>query len=355
MTDTDDRMQRIAKVIARSGVCSRRAAETLIEEGRVTVEGEKITSPALNVGPEADIRVDGKPIPKIEAARLWRYYKPTGLICTNSDMQGRPTIFQRLPKELPRVISVGRLDLNSEGLLLLTNDGELARRLELPETGWVRRYRVRVHGTVDADKLKTLEKGVTVDGVRYGSIKVEVERQQGSNAWLLVSLAEGKNREIRKVMEHLGYPVNRLIRISYGPFQLGRLSKGEVEEVSPGVLRDQTGRPHKGAKAKPRKPKPGYKAARKARHKDGEQETSSAPPARGKRPPAKRSGSKPVSGGKALSGKSSGAGGKDGRSGSSIRMQEKQSRSEGSSAGKAFRTRLTSGKPSSGAKGRTGR
>lgn len=258
--------QRIAKAMARAGLCSRRDAERWIEAGRVQVNGRAIDSPALTVGPEDAVLVDGKPLPAPEPARLWRYHKPRGLVTSARDEQGRATVFDNLPDRLPRVVSVGRLDINSEGLLLLTNDGELARRLELPSTGWVRRYRVRAHGRVDADRLAALADGVTVEGVRYGPIRAELESQQASNAWVTVSLQEGKNREVRRVMEHLGYTVNRLMRVAYGPFQLGRLNPGEVEEVSPRILREQLGEakrivPGKGgaAKAKPKPVKPGHR------------------------------------------------------------------------------------------------
>ncbi len=233
--------ERIAKVIARAGLCSRREAERWITDGRVKVDGKVLDSPATTVTAKNMVLVDGKPLPEREDTRLWRYHKPSGLLTTNSDPKGRATIFEKLPETLPRLISIGRLDLNSEGLLLLTNDGELARRLELPSTGWVRRYRVRVHGRVDQEALAKLEKGVEVEGVKYGSIKATLDRQQGANAWLTVGLAEGKNREVRKVMEHLGLPVSRLIRIAYGPFQLGNLSRGEVEEVRQKTLREQLG------------------------------------------------------------------------------------------------------------------
>jgi 23S rRNA pseudouridine2605 synthase len=185
------------------------------------------------------VEVDGQPLPSVRLMRLWRYHKPQGLITSHADPQGRPTVFARLPASLGRVISIGRLDLNSEGLLLLTNDGELARRLELPKTGWTRRYRVRVHGVVDETKLKGLEKGITVSGVSYGPIRAELDNQNRSNAWVTISLNEGRNREIRKVMNHLGLEVNRLIRIAFGPFQLGNLSRGQTDEISGKVLRDQ--------------------------------------------------------------------------------------------------------------------
>ena len=233
--------ERIAKRLARAGLCSRRDAERWIADGRVSVDGKVLDSPALAVTDASDIRVDGKPIPEPEPPRLWRYHKPAGLVTTHKDERGRPTVFERLPPNLPRLISVGRLDLNSEGLLLLTNDGELARELELPARGWLRRYRVRVHGAVDAARLAALEKGLTIDGVAYGPIRAELDRTQGTNAWLTLSLREGKNREVRRVMEHLGLSVTRLIRIAYGPFQLGELERGQVDEVPRRVLREQLG------------------------------------------------------------------------------------------------------------------
>jgi len=248
---TDEKGERIAKRLARAGLCSRREAERWIEAGRVVVNGHKLDSPACVVAPEDLILVDGKPLAEPERTRLWRYHKPAGLVTTHKDPEGRPTVFQHLPDSMPRVISVGRLDLNSEGLLLLTNDGELARRLELPSNAWVRRYRVRVHGEVSADALARLEKGVTVEGVAYGAIKATLDRQQGANAWLTVSLQEGKNREIRKVMEHLGWPVTRLIRVAYGPFQLGTLDEGGTEEVPGKVLREQLGEGKEVLHAKP--------------------------------------------------------------------------------------------------------
>lgn len=224
--------ERIAKVMARAGLCSRREAETWIYEGRVSVDGTILDSPAFCVTPENHITVDGKSLPKKAPSRLWLYYKPKGLVTSHKDELGRPTLFDALPKGLPRVISIGRLDLNSEGLILLTNDGELARHLELPSTGWVRTYRVRVYGHVDSQTLKNLKKGITVEGIHYGAITATLERQQGDNAWLLVSLKEGKNREIRRVFEHLGWPVNRLIRTHYGPYELGTLKPGEVKAVA---------------------------------------------------------------------------------------------------------------------------
>ncbi len=232
---------RIARALARAGLCSRREAEAWIVAGRVAVNGRVLTSPALDLPAEALVTVDGRPLPRMEPPRLWRYHKPRGLITTARDPQGRPTVFERLPPGLPRVMAVGRLDLNSEGLLLLTNDGTLKRRLELPATGWTRRYRVRVHGAVDADSLAALAKGITIDGVRYGPVRAALDRRQGSNAWLTMALTEGRNREVRRICEHLGWPVTRLIRVAYGPFQLGHLPPGAVDEVPPKVLREQLG------------------------------------------------------------------------------------------------------------------
>src|SRR6204780_2988353 len=221
-----ERGERIAKVLARAGLCSRRDAERWIAEGRVVLDGQVLTSPAVTVTPGSIILVDGKPLAEPEPTRLWRYHKPAGLVTSHKDEKGRETMFDKLPPELGRVISVGRLDLASEGLILLTKDGELARRLELPSTGWIRRYKVRIHGTVAPERLAALEHGVTIEGVRYGPIKAEFERQQGANAWCMMTLTEGKNREVRRVFEHLGCTVNRLIRLSYGPFQLGPLQRG---------------------------------------------------------------------------------------------------------------------------------
>lgn len=240
-SETGAKGERVAKVIARAGICSRRDAERLVAAGRVALNGRVLDTPAVTVGPEDRIEVDGKLLETRERTRLWLFHKPKGLVTTNRDPEGRPTVFSALPRELPRVLTVGRLDINTEGLLLLTNDGGLARLLELPSTGWLRRYRVRAHGRIDQAALDALRQGVTIDGMIYGAIEAEVERVQGSNLWLLVGLREGKNREIRRVMEHLGLSVNRLIRVSYGPFQLGDLDDGEVREVRGRVLRDQLG------------------------------------------------------------------------------------------------------------------
>jgi 23S rRNA pseudouridine2605 synthase len=233
--------ERIAKALSRAGVASRRDAERLVIAGRVSVNGEVVTSPATNVLAGDRLAVDGVAVPPPEAVRLWLYHKPAGLVTTEKDEEGRETVFDALPEEMPRVMSIGRLDLTSEGLLLLTNDGEVKRKLELPATGWTRRYRVRIHGSLSEADLDRLRSGITVDGVDYLPMEVTFDRQTGANAWLTVALKEGKNREIRRVMEHLGVTVNRLIRVSYGPFQLGDLPVGEVEEVKPRIVRDQLG------------------------------------------------------------------------------------------------------------------
>ena len=238
---TDHPGERIAKVIARAGVASRREAERLIADGHVRVNGQKIDSPALNVTPSDTITVKGRAIGPADPPRLWLYHKPAGLVTSARDEKGRPTVFDALPEDMPRVMSVGRLDINSEGLLLLTNDGALKRRMELPSTGWLRRYRVRLKGTPKDADFEPLRRGIEVDGERFQPMQVTLDRQQGANAWVTVALREGKNREIRRAMEAIGFTVNRLIRVSYGPFQLGTLKRGEVEEVRPRVVRDQLG------------------------------------------------------------------------------------------------------------------
>jgi 23S rRNA pseudouridine2605 synthase len=233
--------QRIAKVIARAGLASRREAEAWIAAGRVAVNGAVIASAALDVTGSDRITIDGEPLRVRQRTRLFLYHKPRGLLTTHADPRGRPTIFQNLPRDLPRLISVGRLDFNTEGLLLLTNDGTLARLLELPSTGWLRRYRVRAHGAITQDKLDGLRRGVTISGIHYGPIEATLDRVQASNVWLTLGIREGKNREVRNVLGHLGLAVTRLIRISFGPFQLGELREGEIEEVRTRVLRDQLG------------------------------------------------------------------------------------------------------------------
>lgn len=234
MNSSSEEKERIAKRIARAGLCSRRDAERWILEGRVAVDGQIITTPATIVTNKMQVMVDGKPINEAPSPRVWLHYKPVGLLTTHHDPQGRPTIFESLSSSLPRVISIGRLDLNSEGLILLTNDGELARYAELPSTGWARSYRVRVYGFVDKAALATLTEGITVEGVTYGRIEAEIAKEAENtrtNTWLFMTLFEGKNREIRKVLAYLGLRVNRLIRMSYGPFSLGNLKPGDVKEV----------------------------------------------------------------------------------------------------------------------------
>ena len=257
--------ERIAKRLARAGLCSRRDAERWIAEGRVKVDGELLKTPACVVTSRSRIEVDGKPLPDADRARLWRYHKPVGELVTARDPQGRPTIFDALPKGMPRTIAVGRLDFMSEGLLLLTNDGELARKLELPANGWTRRYRARVHGAVDEAKLASLKKGITVDGVHYGPIEASLDRQQRSNAWLNVALTEGKNREVRKVLAYLGLPVVRLIRVAFGPIHLGELPAAQVDEVPSQALATLLGVAQKRgegwAKPKPRSSSRGPKQA----------------------------------------------------------------------------------------------
>ncbi|MFN7605295.1 MAG: pseudouridine synthase [Hyphomonadaceae bacterium] len=233
--------ERIAKALARAGLCSRREAERWIEEGRISVNGVVLESPAFNVTAQDRIAVDGRPVDSPEPTRLWRYHKPDGLVTTHKDPQGRETVFDHLPEDLPRVISVGRLDLSSEGLLLLTNDGGLARSLELPSTGWLRRYRVRAFGRVSQEELAKLADGITVDGITYGPMEAILDRAETANAWITVSIREGKNREVRRVLEAIGLKVNRLIRVSYGPFQLGKMPPGSVEEVAPSALKEMLG------------------------------------------------------------------------------------------------------------------
>ena len=239
--EEEPKEERIAKRMARSGLCSRRDAERWILAKRVIVDGIIIDTPALKVGGKSVILVDGKAIPEKDKPRLWCYHKPTGQITTTRDVRGRTTVFDSLPKEIPRVVSVGRLDYDSEGLLLLTNDGDLARQLELPSTAWIRRYRVRVYGRPQEKQLEKLSKGVTLDGIKYGTLDVKLDKQGPSNAWLTLGLREGKNREVRRLMESIELKVMRLIRISFGPFQLGNLEAGQIEEVKPASLKEQLG------------------------------------------------------------------------------------------------------------------
>lgn len=236
-----DEPVRIAKALARAGLCSRRDAERWVAEGRVRLNGKLLDTPAVTVTSSDKILVDGKPLPAAEPVQLWRYHKPRGLVTTHRDPEGRPTVFDNLPADLPRVVSVGRLDFSTEGLLLLTNDGALARHLELPTTGWLRRYRVRAHGRVTAEDLVKLSDGVEIEGVRYGPVEATLDSVQGANTWLTLGLREGKNREVRKILASLGLEVNRLIRVSYGPFQLLDLPPGAVEPVRRRVIADQLG------------------------------------------------------------------------------------------------------------------
>ena len=297
---------RIAKILARAGVASRREAERMIEARRVTVNGKTIDSPALNVTASDRITVDGKPLQDPEPSRLWLYHKPSGLVTTTSDEQGRKTIFDALPEDLPRVMSVGRLDLNSEGLLLLTNDGGIKRKLELPATGWLRKYRVRINGRPKDSDFEPLRKGITVEGERFQPMTVTLDRQQGANAWATIGLREGKNREIRRAMEVIGFSVNRLLRVSYGPFQLGDLKPGQVEELRRKVVRDQLGldleEPEGTAKPKrPTRRRPSM-AGKPGKPKPPEAKSDARP--KGK--PGQRPGAKP--GGRPAQGKPGGKG-----------------------------------------------
>lgn len=291
MAEQKDPSERIAKVMARAGVASRRESERIIEAGRVSVNGKRLKTPAFLVSERDTIEVDGKPIADKEPPRLWRYHKPAGLVTSHNDERGRDTVFDKLPEKLPRVISIGRLDLTSEGLLLLTNDGELARQLELPSTNWTRRYRARAYGKTNQAKLDQLKAGIEIDGIPTGPIEATLESERGDNVWIEVVIREGKNREVRRALESIDLKVNRLIRTSYGPFQLLDLQRGAVEEVKRKVLRDQVGHlidiPKEQDRHKRRPPKRGTKASAKAR-------TDSGPAKRAedrtnaKRPPPKK-------------------------------------------------------------------
>lgn len=254
---------RVAKVLSRAGIASRREAERLIELGEVTVNGKVITSPALNVTAADKITVRGEPVGAPDVPRLWLYYKPEGLVTSASDEKGRDTVFDNLPEDMPRVMSIGRLDLNSEGLLLLTNDGALKRRLELPSTGWLRKYRVRVKGNPTEPEIEPLRKGITIDGERFQGMEVKIDRHQGANAWLTVGLREGRNREIRRAMDYIGLTVNRLIRVSYGPFRLNEMKPGEVDEIRGKVLREQLGMAEEEGKPLTRRTRPAPKVEAK--------------------------------------------------------------------------------------------
>ncbi|MEM7441192.1 MAG: pseudouridine synthase [Pseudomonadota bacterium] len=257
--------ERIAKLLARAGVASRREVERMIEAGRISVKGDVLTNPAFKLASLDGVLVDGKPVAAAGAPRLWLYHKPTGLVTTERDEKGRDTVFGALPDDLPRVLSVGRLDINSEGLLLLTNDGGIKRKLELPETGWTRKYRVRVKGQPTDAMLEPLRKGIAPEGEKFRPMDVRLDRQQGANAWLTLTLAEGKNREIRRSMEEIGLIVNRLIRVSYGPFQLGELPAGAVKEIAPRILADQLGlpRPEKKVEKRPARGRPTNRRSKK--------------------------------------------------------------------------------------------
>lgn len=312
-TETVKDGDRIAKVLARAGIASRRGAEIVIAEGRVAVNGVRIDSPALNIAPGDKITVDGKPLSKPEPTRVWMYHKPLGLVTSERDEKGRATVFDNLPEEMPRVMSIGRLDLNSEGLLLLTNDGELKRRLELPATGWLRKYRVRVNGTPTEASVAPLKRGITIDGERFQQMMVTIDKQQGANAWLTIGIREGRNREVRRAMDSIGLTVNRLIRVAYGPFQLGNLAAGAVEELRPKALRDQLGlqvdevaegraAPMTQVKpaAKPaRKPSTGSAGARKDLRTDTQDPARKAPSGKDDAPGRKSWGTKSHGGGRA--------------------------------------------------------
>ena len=285
--------ERVAKWIARSGLCSRREAEAWVLAGRVSLDGQRLDTPAATAERASQITVDGRPLPEPEGPKLWRFHKPRGLLTTTKDPEGRPTVFQRIRDqlgELPHMMPVGRLDMNSEGLLLLTNDGALKRRLELPESGWLRRYRVRVFGRVSEERLTELAKGLKVEGFDYGPIEAKLDEQRGANAWLTMGLREGKNREIRRVCEHLGWQVNRLIRVAYGPFTLGKLPRGQISPVPRGQLAEILGEKPKTeqkvgtAKAKPRPTKPGGRKPRITKPRPGKPRPGKSEPTKSAAP-----------------------------------------------------------------------
>ncbi len=346
----DSQPERIAKVMARAGLCSRRDAEKWIEAGRVKVNGKVIISPALNVGVADLVEVDDQPMPEREQARLWRYHKPSGLVVSHRDEQGRTSVFDKMPDEMPRVISIGRLDINTEGLLLLTNDGELARLLELPATGWIRRYRVRAHGTIEPAALEPLKDGLTVEGVKYGPIEATMDKQQGANVWLTISLREGKNREVKRICEHLGLKVNRLIRVSFGPFQLGELPRGEVDEVSPKVIAEQIrgGSRREGHAAKGEGGKPVRPGRRTAARPSGD--SAGKPPARSSARPADARPGKPEGkpSGKPIETRTGKPSGKPAEARSGKPAESRSGRPSGKPAGKPAGkpTGKPSGKPS---------
>lgn len=337
----DGEGERIARRIARAGVASRRAAEAMIAEGRVSVNGRVIDSPALNVTPRDKILVDGQPLAAPEPRRLWRYYKPVGLVTSERDEKGRETVFSRLPAEMPRVVSVGRLDLNSEGLLLLTNDGALKRRLELPTTGWLRKYRVRAHGAADDAVLEPLRRGLTVDGERFQPMTVTFDRTQGSNVWLTVSLREGRNREVRRALEAVGLAVNRLIRVSYGPFQLGELEPGQVEEVRSKVLREQLGLDAESSGEDGRERRGGPRPAAQGTAANGTGAKKPAGQTRGPRSGAGKAAAATTGGGKAGAARERGADPKGAAPAGQPRAPQ--------SAGKASRSPKTAGAAEAGA------
>jgi 23S rRNA pseudouridine2605 synthase len=359
--------ERIAKVLSRGGIASRREAERMIALGQVAVNGRVIDSPALNVTPADRITVNGTPLAPPEPPRLWLYYKPEGLVTSAADEKGRATVFDQLPEDMPRVMSVGRLDLNSEGLLLLTNDGELKRRLELPSTGWLRKYRVRVNGNPTDPDLEPLRKGIEVEGERFQPMTVTLDRIQGANAWLTVGLREGRNREIRRAMTAIGLTVNRLIRVSYGPFRLGEMEPGAVEEVRAKVLRDQLGLSGEAADDAPRSRRPSPQAGKAARSAKAPVSEKARPagkaPISGKAPASEKarpSGKAPTPGKTQVSGKArlsgpAGAAGKRAGSPAAAADAGPGRGGRGSAAGAEAAPQAPARRPPSGGRGPRGR